>query len=159
MLILPKGYADFQKKVHDFTPGHLDGRKLRREVGFQTTKEPERESIKQYKAWMLPRNFCVDCGRNDITPKRAEDGTLRVNPGITELEEPMPEIGLTIGDVIWTWICHACMDSENWASANIQGREDQRVYYAKTHERRERQAIEWIKNAILRGDKPMEGRR
>lgn len=159
MLILPDGYKKFQEDIYKFTPGKFEGRKLRREVGYQPTSEPEKIESKRYVGWVLPKNFCPDCERTDITPKYGLDGTLRLNPGITELEQPMPEIDLTIGDVIWNWICHDCMDRENWGSVNIHGPTEKRVFFQAIHERREKNTIEWIKAARLRGEKPIEGRR
>ena len=159
-LLMLDGYADWNKHVDMFEPDRFGKKKKRREIGHPVTNpEPDKIEMRNYTGWALPHSFCCDCGRTDITPKRGLDGTVRINPGIRELDEPMPEIDLTKGDVILYFTCHDCEDSNLWQKKILPFGVSREMAETERINRRERNVIEWIKAAKLRGDKPTVGRR
>lgn len=157
MLILPKGFGEMNSRLDRYT--EPDKKKRRREVGFNPSENAvQHEELAPFTGWVLPKHFCPGCDRKDVLPRLGMDGTERLNPGIWQVDEPKPEIGLVPGDVIWMWICHDCADAENWGSANLQGPMEQRLFFHDKQEKRLERAYEWIKSAISRGERPLKSR-
>lgn len=153
VLILPHGYKEFQDMAFRTDENRTEFKmKNRKEMGHPTTEAPKREEIPPFKGWLLPANFCIDCGKTDISGELTE-----LVPGIIQLEHPMPEIDLTKSDVIWTWICGKCFQHELWGS-DKQLYLPKGVHHEALHVRRKRAAVDWVKAAKLRGEHPIECR-
>jgi len=155
-LMLTQGQQAFEDQIWRTEPGKFKFNN-RREMGHQVVNDKletkQDDTLMHERAWVLPQNFCIDCGKTDIVPKRGLAGEARLNPGIIVISEERPDIGCKPGDAVIHFTCHDCIDTENWRNPNVihipTG-----LHYETPHERRDRQAFEWCQAAWARGDSP-----
>lgn len=112
------------------------------------------------KRWCLPKHFCPLCKNNQVANMIGADNHVRrPSPGIWTAETSRPELHLLKDDACFYWLCPMC--AEEWRNKEMIGLWTPRGMYYATEEQRDtaiREGVEtWIKNAIMRGDKPLEG--
>lgn len=113
-LILPDGYKNFQKKVHDYTPGHLDGVKKPHEVGSPVKAEDlKRAEAPETLYDILPKNFCPSCDMVDVTKERQQVAGLWI------AEETHPELQWLAGEVVHYFKCIDCLEGQVWRKQQL----------------------------------------
>lgn len=157
LLILPKGNKAFQDEIERSTPNKTRRKKNFVERGSQVTKEAKKEEGLCPKGWGVPKNFCPDCGKNDIrhelVQREIEPGQWAwVNDGATNVtfwDEPRPDLDIAVGDCAVSFLCAAC------AKADLHS--EQLLDHAGrplSHLRREKNLEDWIRAAKMRGEQP-----
>lgn len=159
LLILPnQSLKEFNDHIDKLTPGKLDPKRNRSIYGHQVTPHKETKVERPaFSGWGLPTSFCPDCGLTDITPQRAPDGRLRINPGMWELEESRPDLHLRKGDMVTYWVCHKCMHSALWQAEFMEGGYglDGEDWESARHARMKKAMTTYIRSKILRGERPV----
>ena len=155
MLIRPDGAAAWNEQAEiNETDGSLD-RATKRETGDSITqgmnKTGDLRGRKVY--WRLPDSFCVHCARTDISPEEQNTGTM----GVFEFHEPMPHLHMVPGDVILYRTCGKCWDHERFGNkpAVYDFGYQKKRFQETVQETKQRHVEEWIRMAILRGEKPL----
>ncbi|HEY9684702.1 MAG TPA: hypothetical protein V6C86_24185 [Oculatellaceae cyanobacterium] len=150
MLILPKGYKQFNEKLATWDPKNERKRNWQ-EDGFETP-DVVRKDVPERAAWDIPANFCPDCGRNQIyNPGR---------PGIFIFPNAKPELHMRKGDCIHYRRCSDCtkfsvFERENGTNVVIFSDGDWKRARARAQTRIQENLETYIKSRILAGENPM----
>lgn len=160
MLILPNGHGAWEQRMQsDECSGTLD-QATYSETGFaaKTGALMDYHIQDSTLRWDIPWSFCPHCcpampGRA-IDRENAENGA----PGIFLFDEPRPDLDVRPGHVIKYNTCGECRQH------NIWGGKPKLIYptggfdrFQRTVQQRVQDGIvSWIKNAQLRGIKPLE---
>jgi len=184
LLLAPDGNKVLQERLSfGEYRGKRRGKKSFRD-GCDVTKEENPghgdDTLRGTRVWYLTdinerggplKNFCVDCGKNDRTPKPNPGQPHTISsPGITVIGENRPDLDLRPGDVIAYWVCPYCgeqplLDQETEDEEDVtpllvdpygnplapekKRKVDQLA--EDRYERMKRNAYEWIRQAKLKG--------
>ena len=154
MLIITEGWQNYELR-HKLRNPDIDNTPTRRESGHPVTEVMD--GRKGYEGeeprWILPPEFCADCGRTDIVPQYGMDGKLRnQNLGMFRWEHQLPEIDYHPGDAVIYHTCHHCGDRAAWGNGFLLPHAPSRgELERRRRERVERHVIEYIKAERLRG--------
>lgn len=117
-------YEGFQRKneLWEDRVGHQGHEKRRAdevacEIGDAPMKPGE---VGQVTGWYLPKHFCVECGKNDITSSIGLDGMPRhPSPNLILVTESRPDLDLTVGEYIFCYSCPSCTWNARFGTPNV----------------------------------------
>jgi len=155
MLILPRGYEEFNKRREMFDPRDPIKRRDWVNDGNSPTATYRQASAGQNTLmWKIDPNYCPDCGRKDISQENQRNGSH----GIFTFDEPHPEVDMKPGDVIQYTRCGECrvesiFEKKNPALVYTHGDWDRARNIAQV--RIQNNVLGWIKARRMAGDNPI----
>ena len=151
MLILPKGYKQWKEDISITESEGLLHQKTKYETGEIVTEEIDKSAdmLGTVMKWHLPDNFCPNCGRNDVSPEEAADGS----DGMYTFNEAHPELLMLPRDVIIYGQCGPCRRTTLWGVAHTKVQLPP-GYTECPAQRVKQNLVDYIKAKIQRGDKP-----
>jgi hypothetical protein len=182
LILAHGGMEKLQKKLATGEPRY-DKRHNWRRDGLPVTEDKQtdgrNDSLRGTRVWMLSdfdsagkptKNFCPDCGRNDINVNSVPGSQLEESaPGITMVDANRPDIDLHPGSIIYYFHCARCLETQMKEQEGTSEPDAPLLcdpYGNPLEDEREREVdrlaeeracrmrdntIEWIKAAKLRG--------
>ena len=183
------GNARLQRKL-SFGEYRGKGKPTWKEKGMPVTGDgpsddvgrKDKEKLRGIKAWILSDttadgkacwNFCIDCGRTDVSIASPHDHLSQPSPGATVISENRPDLDLRPGDMVMYWVCARCEkyrlhlmqkpdDYESGVLVDQYGNslnedEEERAIDRYERERTQRMIknmVEWIRVKLEKGETP-----
>jgi hypothetical protein len=179
LILAHKGMEHLQKKLATGEPRYDKRHDWRRDGMPVTDADSRNDSLRGTRVWMLSdldaagkptKNFCPDCGRNDINVSAVPGSQLIESaPGMTMVDADRPDLDLVPGSLIVYFHCARCVEVQ---LKEQEGKPEDDIpllvdpYGNPLEDEHEREvdrladeracrmrdnAVEWIKAAKLRG--------
>lgn len=176
LLILPKGYGEFQEKCKQWEPKKVHEDPTVLEKGFAPTKEMDKRNDVQGARlrWRVPANLCMDCGRKDVQNseyQNLKDGkgqgsqgfyfgeALVANFGEEGAAKYAPELMMSRFDVAEYYVCRQCrfdaLTQRSDKAVLVLPRMTEHLASMKRPDRIASNIRAWIKAQIQAGEKPL----